>query len=64
MNNTDWNAIDDISNQWDNGNIGNYWDDYLEKYPEAKKIDGIWDTPYVITDYVVDRYPLLNPPDF
>ena len=28
-----------IPNSWDNGTIGNYWSDYLTKYPNATKID-------------------------
>jgi parallel beta-helix repeat protein len=41
------NALDDgIYNQWDNGSIGNYWDDY----PGVdENDDGIGDTPYYIT---------------
>ncbi len=59
-------ARDDIRNKWDNDGIGNYWDDYIEKYPDAAQIDGIWDTPYNITspyidDGIFDRYPLVNP---
>jgi nitrous oxidase accessory protein NosD len=25
---------------WDNGNVGNYWSDYLTKYPNAAEVDG------------------------
>ena len=40
------NAWDDkISNRWDNGSIGNYWDDY--QGVDANN-DGIGDTPYLI----------------
>jgi hypothetical protein len=37
---------------WDNGSIGNYWSDYLSKYPNAKEIDntGIGNTTYQITE--------------
>ena len=40
--------------QWDNGSIGNYWSDYLSKYPNATEIDhsGIGDTPYAIVDSI------------
>ena len=51
-------------NYWDNGNKGNYWKDYKEKCPDARKIwtKGIWDTPYDIPDgYSQDRYPLIKP---
>ncbi len=39
--------------------LGNYWDDYEDKYPDAEEIDGtgIWDTPYSI-DSDKDNYPL------
>ena len=66
LQNEEYNARDDIRNQWDNEGIGNYWDDYIEKYPDAAQIDGIWDIHYNITspysdDDIVDRYPLVNP---
>jgi parallel beta-helix repeat protein len=61
------NAEDESNNQWDNGSVGNYWDDYIEKYPDAIQIDGIWDTPYNITGTLfwdnIDRYPIVNPMD-
>jgi len=50
--NNDDNAYDssDIGNNWDDGAYGNYWSDYRDKYPNAKKLrqEGIWDTPYQI----------------
>jgi parallel beta-helix repeat protein len=50
-------------NVWDDGypSGGNYWDDYLTQYPNAKEIDGsgIGDTPYVIYERNQDDYPLL-----
>jgi hypothetical protein len=35
---------------WDNGTAGNYWSDYLVKYPNASDVDilGIGDMPYLI----------------
>ena len=46
----------------------NYWSDYLEKYPDAKELDGsgIWDTPYVDDRYeedisCIDYHPLISP---
>jgi len=44
------NAVDGGNNTWDDGEYGNYWSDYEDKYPDAKKIKkkGIWDTPYEI----------------
>lgn len=60
--NHDWSAMDEVTNQWDNGNVGNYWDDYIDKNPDATSIDGIWDTPYNITSgRNMDRFPLVNP---
>ena len=48
---------------WDNGTAGNYWSDYLTKYPNATEIDasGIGDTPYVIYNNNTDRFPLMEP---
>jgi parallel beta-helix repeat protein len=41
----------DIGNNWDDGTYGNFWSDYREKYPNAKKLrqEGVWDTPYQIS---------------
>ncbi len=48
---------------WDNGNRGNFWSDYLTRYPNASEIDntGVADTPFVINENNVDHYPLMNP---
>jgi len=64
--NQEYNGRDDVINFWDDGNVGNYWDDYLEKYPNADQIDGIWNTPYEIYkpyagDKNYDNYPLVEP---
>jgi parallel beta-helix repeat protein len=50
---------------WDNGKKGNYWSDYLEKYPDAKEVgsSGIGSTPYRIAEDNVDNYPLMRPRD-
>jgi parallel beta-helix repeat protein len=64
INSQDAHAIDKISNQWDNGSIGNYWDDYQEKHPEANSTNGIWDIPYEIPNNAIDRYPLVNQPTY
>jgi parallel beta-helix repeat protein len=78
FNNTNPNEFTDEGiNFWDNGTIGNYWSDYIQKYPNAKEkgTTGIWDTPYVITHFGLgedntyqfmetnntDHYPLLIP---
>ncbi|RJS71623.1 hypothetical protein CW714_05525 [Methanophagales archaeon] len=41
--------------------LGNYWEDYKEKYPYAEEIDecGIWGTPYSI-DSDHDYHPLVG----
>ena len=63
INNTIYNAEDKLGNIWDNGNIGNYWDDYVEKYPDSEIIDKTWNIPYnVTTGYKnTDNFPLVNP---
>jgi hypothetical protein len=52
------------TNKWDDGypSGGNYWSDYLTKYPHAAEIDGsgIWNTPYVIDGNNTDHYPLAK----
>lgn len=55
--------------QWDNGypRGGNYWSDYKGvdrfsgPYQNETGSDGIGDTPYIIDEYNVDRYPLMKP---
>ena len=57
-----WHANDALGNQWDNGIVGNYWDDYEEKYPNSEIINGMWYNPYNITGgSYTDNYPLINP---
>lgn len=53
------------ANSWDNGSLGNYWSDYLTKYPNASEIGntGLGDKPYVIDKDNVDNYPLMFPFD-
>jgi hypothetical protein len=49
---------------WDGGypSGGNYWSDYLTKYPGATQNDSsaIWSTPYAIGANNTDRYPLMG----
>jgi parallel beta-helix repeat protein len=47
----------------DNGKVGNYWSDYLTRYPNATEVDssGIGNMPYVIDDNNIDHYPLMQP---
>jgi hypothetical protein len=43
--------FDNGVNKWDDGKYGNYWSDYEDRYPEAKKKflqPWMWDTPYEI----------------
>lgn len=60
-------AMDGLANIWDNGypSGGNYWSDYVAKYPNAAEIDnsGLWNTPYVIQQQAnnKDNYPLMRP---
>ena len=58
-----WNSTSKITYTYNGSTytnyLGNYWDDYKEKYPDAEEIDGsgIWDTPYSI-DSDQDNHPL------
>jgi len=63
-------VLTDSINTWDNSTTpgasgGNYWSDYLIRYPNAKEIgnSGIGDTPYVIDANNIDTYPLIRSPD-
>jgi parallel beta-helix repeat protein len=55
------NVFDEGPNSWDNGTVGNYWENYTQMYPDAKEIDhsGIGDTPYVIGTDNTDYHPLM-----
>lgn len=46
------------ANTWDDGLKGNYWSDYKGTDSNG---DGVGDTPYVISEGNVDRYPLVRP---
>ena len=57
------NALDDgSSNQWDNGSLGNYWDDYNGNDTDD---DGIGDTPYDVPPGggSKDYYPIWDDGD-
>lgn len=55
-------AADSFSNYWDNGEFGNYWNDYLQRYPNATQLNGVWDTPYnILEGFNKDNFPLVNP---
>jgi len=58
------NNINQFNCEWgyfDNGAEGNYWSNYLIRYPNASEISntGIGDTPYVINENRADHYPLM-----
>jgi len=53
----DNNAIDEATNQWDNGSQGNYWDIY--QGIDANQ-DGIGDTPFIISDQSADHFPYMT----
>jgi len=55
--NTEWHAEDYEGNTWDNGKVGNYWDDYTGTDVNS---DGIGDTPYLIKGGNRDRFPLMQ----
>ncbi len=62
INNTQSQVISSNStNVWNNGSVGNYWSDYLTKYPNATEKDGVWNTPYAIDSNNTDNYPLTVP---
>ena len=59
--NTIMNGYDIASDIWDNGSVGNYWNDYTGI--DANH-DGIGDTPYNISGgSSQDHYPLMLPLD-
>jgi|GEM_PF-3490588 len=58
INNTNWHANDGLSNIWDNGTVGNYWDDYTGIDIDDNEIG---DTPYNISGGDnKDNYPLMK----
>jgi parallel beta-helix repeat protein len=65
--NVNW-AINEV-NYFDNGKEGNYWDDYLTKYPNAQEITniGTGNQKYLVYTNIngnyYDNYPLMNKPD-
>jgi M6 family metalloprotease-like protein len=64
INNINYNAYDGVSNNWDNGTIGNHYNNFDE--PGEGCIDsnnnGICDSSYSIPGgSSVDRYPLIEP---
>ena len=58
-----WLDVFSLENVWYDGQFGNYWSDYEERYPDATERDdlGVWYTPYVIDPDNVDYCPLIEP---
>jgi hypothetical protein len=52
-------------NYWNSSVAGNYWSNYLSKYPNASEIgnSGIWNTAYEVDANNSDYYPLMSPID-
>jgi nitrous oxidase accessory protein NosD len=57
--NSTWSMGTDVV-LWDNGSLGNYWDDYDGVDENG---DEIGDTPYIIDENNQDNYPLMYPVD-
>jgi parallel beta-helix repeat protein len=51
-------GIEDSTNMWDDGKVGNYWSDYDGTDANG---DGIGDTPYEMNSKNTDHYPLIKP---
>ncbi|UCH88501.1 MAG: right-handed parallel beta-helix repeat-containing protein [Thermoplasmata archaeon] len=49
-------------NLWNHSSGGNYWSDYLVRYPNASKNGSFWNMTYVVDDYtwLGDHKPLVN----
>jgi len=51
-------------NTWFSSTGGNYWDDYLERYPDAINLGhgtGVWSIRYRISEENIDEIPLMHP---
>jgi len=55
--NNQTNASDYGNNNWDNGSVGNCWDNYTGIDNDN---DGIGDTPHTVWDDIQDRFPLMG----
>ena len=47
---------------WGENNLGNYWDNYKTKYPDATAIDNtqVGNIPYAINENNMDPFPLMS----
>ncbi len=61
---TNW-VVEGAGNSFDDGKEGNYWDDYLTRYPNASEVgkSGTGNLAYALTEYNVDNHPLLALPN-
>lgn len=50
------------TNIWSENDLGNYWDNYKTKYPDATAIDNtqVGSIPYAINENNIDPYPLMS----
>jgi len=57
VNNVNHVETDNSNSIWDNGEEGNYWDNYTGLDSDE---DGVGDTPYIINENNRDNYPLVE----
>jgi len=52
-------------NDWDHSSEGNYWSDYMSRYPNADNDGIVWNIPYEIDgrENPKDHFPLCEPMD-
>ncbi len=62
INNTEHISVVSSNNYWDNGQKGNFWDNYLVKYPSATHNGKVWNTPYNVIGLEQDKFPLIYVP--
>jgi len=58
------NSHDESNNIWHNERMGNYWDNYEDRYPDSRKIwlMGVWSVSYSLPGgNNQDMYPLFKP---
>jgi hypothetical protein len=52
-----------VPQRWDDGTVGNYWDNFTQQNPNAQTIGNqeTWNTPYIIDADNKDNHPLVAP---